>query len=158
MKLKTPRGIWALRAVTITVALVAIVAVGTIAYSAYQDYTALRSELAGGSRQATGSAVLRGSSEYVSINITVPNGGVYSLNVTLSCSYPNPNVVCQPTNVVVPPGQQGVLRFRMTVVDLSAYESSADHNINGTVAIVMQPFVSLTIVTNFGGFVSAGGP
>ena len=150
-------GIWALRGVTVAIALVVLLVVGTVAYSAYEDYSAVKAELAGGSQQAVGAAVLEGSAESVSINITVPNNGLYLLNVTLSCDYPTPNVVCQRTSVDVAPGGEGVLRFRMTVSNLSQFESSDNQVINGTVAISMTPFVGLTVGTNFGGFVKSGG-
>ena len=157
MKRKTPMGIWALRGVTVAVTLVVLLVAGTVAYSAYEDYSAVKAELAGGSQQAVGAAVLRGSTETVSINITVPNNGLYPLNVTLSCDYPTSNVVCQRTSVDVSPGGEGVLRFRMTVSDVTQFEGSDNQVINGTVAISMMPFVSLTVGTNFGGFVKTGG-
>lgn len=157
VKRKTPRGIWALRGVTIAIALIVLLVIGTVAYSAYEDYSAVRAELAGGSQQAVGAVVLRGSTETVSINITVPNSGLYPLNVTLTCNYPTSNVVCQRTSVDVAPGGEDVLRFRMVVADVSMFESSDNQIINGTVAITMAPFVGLTVGTNFGGFVKQGG-
>lgn len=157
VKQKTPRGIWVLRGITVAIVLLLILVVGTVAYSAYEDYTAVRAELAGGSQQAVGEAVLRGLTETVSINITVPNGGLYSLNVTLTCDYPTSNVVCQRTSVNVTPGGEGVLRFKMTVDNVTQFESSGDQVINGTVAISMAPFVGLTVGTDFGGFVKSGG-
>jgi hypothetical protein len=150
-------GIWALRGVTVAIALIVLLVVGSVVYSAYEDYSAVKAELAGGSQQAVGAAVLRGSTETVSINITVPNKGLYPLNVTLTCNYPTSNVVCQRTSVDVSPGGEGVLRFRMTVSDLSQFESSGNQVINGTVAIAMSPFVGLTVGTDFGGFVKTGG-
>ena len=156
MKRKTPAGIWALRGVTVVVALAVLIVIGTLAYSGYEDYQGISSELAGGSQQAVGSAVFGGSGETVSLDIAVPNRGLYPLDVTVTCSYPTSNVVCQPTKVYVPAGGQGVIHFRMTVADVSQFESSRNHVINGTVAIAMAPFVSLTIGTDFGGFVRAG--
>ena len=146
-----------MRAVTVAVALVVIIVVASVGYSAYEDYTAVRAELSGGSQQAVGRAVLQGQTETVSINITVPNSGLYSLNVTMTCSYPNSNVVCQRTTVNVPPGQQEVLHFRLVVANLAQFTSLTDHRINGTVDISMPPFVSLSIGTDFSGFVSTGG-
>jgi putative copper export protein len=158
VKPKTPRGIWALRAVTITIALVVILVVGTIGYSAYEDYSALRAELSGGSHPVSGTAVPEGvTGEKVLVNITVENRGLYSLNVTMSCTYPNSNVVCQTSGVVVPAGQTGVLHFTMTVSNLLLYQNSKDHRINGTVGISMPPFVSLKIGTDFSTFVNPGG-
>jgi hypothetical protein len=157
MKRRTPAGIWVLRGITVTVAVVVILVAGTVAYSAYEDYTAVRSELTAGPQQAVGRAIIQGSSETVSINITVPNRGLYTLNVTVSCDYPTSNVVCQPSQVSVPAGQEGVLRFKMTVADVMQFEDSGSTKINGTVAVRMEPFVSLLIGTDFGEFVSTGG-
>ena len=157
MKRRTPRGIWALRVVTIAIAIIVVLVIGSVAYSAYEDYTAIRSELAGGSSQAVGRAVLKGSSETISINITVPNRGLYALNVSMSCDYPTSNVVCSDAGVVVPAGSQGVLRFEMTVADVAQFEGSPNHSVNGTVAIQMPPFASVSVVTDFGGFVKQGG-
>ncbi len=157
MKLKTPRGIWALRAVTIVIALVVLLVVGTLAYSAYEDVTAVRSELAGGSQQAVAKAVMQGQSEIVTLNITVPNKGLYALNITVTCDYPTSNVVCQPANVVVPGGQEGVLHFKLTVANLAQFASSSNHRINGTVTAEMQPFAKISVVSDFGSFVNTGG-
>ncbi len=157
MKRRTPKGIWALRAVTITIALIVILVIGTVAYSAYEDVTAVRSELAGGSHQAVGSRVLQGSAETVSINITVPNRGLYTLSLTVTCRYPTSNVVCQPANVSIPPGQEGVLRFKMVVADINQFNAAADRTVNGTVTADMPPFVTLSVKTDFGSFVSGGG-
>ncbi len=157
VKRKTPRGVWALRGVTIVVAVIVILVVGTVAYSAYEEYTVIKDELAGGSSQAAARAVLNGNTETVSINITVPNRGLYTLNVTLTCSYPTPNVVCTPAHVSVPAGGQDVLRFVMKVVDIQQYASSQDHSIIGTIAIQMLPFASVSVATDFSGFVNTGG-
>ncbi len=157
MKLKTPRGIWALRLVTIVVLVVVLIVVGTLAYSAYEDVSAVRSELAGGSQQAVGRAVMQGPSEIVTLNITVPNRGLYALNITVTCDYPTSNVVCERTNVVVPAGQEGVLHFKLTVANLAQFVSSSDHRINGTVTAEMQPFAKISVVTDFGGFINTGG-
>jgi hypothetical protein len=157
LKRKTPAGIWALRAVTIAIALIVVLAIGTVAYSAYEDYTVVRSELAGGSNQAVALVSRQGNSETVSLNITLSNSGLYTLNVGVSCSYPTSNVVCQPSSVSVAPGQQGVLRFRMMVADLSQFESSGDKVVNGTVTVSLQPFVTLTLGTDFGSAVNGGG-
>ena len=131
--------------------------IGTVAYSSYEDYSALRADrLLGTPRQAVGREVLRGTAETVSINITVPNRGLYSLNVTITCSYPTANVVCQRTSVDVAPGSQGVLYFVMNVGNVTQFETSVDQDINGTVAISMPPFAFLTIGTDLGGFVKTG--
>jgi len=157
LKRKTPGGIWALRIVTIAIALIVVIVIGTVAYSAYEDYTVVRSELAGGSNQATALISPQGSGETVSLNINFSNKGFYTLDVSVSCAYPSSNVVCQPAEVSVAPGQQGELRFKMTVVDLSLYQGSSDKAINGTVSVSLQPLVTLKVGTDFSSAVSGGG-
>ncbi len=157
MKHKTPTGLKVIRGVSIAITLTLILVLGTVLYSAYQDWNAVKSELSGPSPQATGKAVMQGSSEIVSINITVPNKGLYALNVTVSCAAQT-NIVCSPSGVIVPAGEQRILRFRMTVVDMAQYASASNHRINGTVAISMVPFASLGIGVDLGGFVHQGGP
>ncbi len=154
---KTPGGVWALRGATIGIALLVLIVVGTIAYSAYEDYDAIRSELAGGSHPAVAHPVFQGGAETVTVDVTVANRGVYTLNVTMGCSYPTSNVVCQTGNLAVPPGQTGTLQFTIIVTNLSQYEASSSHAINGTVRVQMQPFVTLSIDTDFSGFVGSGG-
>ena len=128
---------------------------GSVVYSAYEDYSAVRPYLSG-AQGPIGSAVVQGNSEVVSLNITLPNRGVYALNVTVSCVSPGSNVVCHPASVSVPPGGQGVLRFSLSVVDLQAF-ASGNHTLNGTVSISLEPFVSLSVGANFGGLVNTGG-
>ena len=157
MKGKTQTGLKVIRAVSISITLILVLVLGTVIYSAYQDWNAVKSELSGPSPQATGKAVMQGTSEIVSINITVPNRGLYTLNVTVSCAQQS-NVVCSAAQVNVPAGEQGILRFRMTVVDIAQFASSSNHRIDGTVAIQMVPFASLGIGVDLGGFVHQGGP
>lgn len=156
MKAKTPRGIWALRAVTITITLIVLLALGAVAYSAYEDYSAVRTELGPGSGGSSGRVTMQGSSEVVSINVTIPNRGLLPLNVTVSCDTGDPNIECQTARVDIPPGQDGVLSFKMTVVNLAQFTSSNRH-INGTVAMSLEPFASLKVGVNLGGFVNTGG-
>lgn len=157
VKRKTPGGIWALRAVTIAITVIVLLVVGSIAYSAYEDYNAIRPYLGGGSQAAPGTITPQGSSAIVSFNFTIPNGGLYTLNVTVTCHPLNSDVVCAPSSVNIPPGQNGVLRFKMTVVNVQGFVSSSDRSIPGTVAISLGPFVSLSVGTDFGGFISTGG-
>lgn len=155
MKRRTPRGIWALRAVTIAITLIVVIVIGTVAYSAYEDYAGVRSEMAGSG--ASGRAVLQGTSEIISINITVPNKGLYTLNVTVTCGQLNPNISCQPSQVSVPAGQQGVLHFEMTVANVQQFVASSNHRINGTVTIALEPFAGLSIGVNLGSYVQNPG-
>lgn len=158
MKPKTPAGIWALRGVTITIAVVVLLVVGTIGYSVYKDYTAITPYLGGGSQATTGAVTQQGSSEIVSFNFTIPNRGLYALSVSVTCAPLDSNVVCEPSQVTVPPGADGVLRFRMTIVDAQQFAASSNHTIPGTVSIALEPFANVTVGTDFGGLFKTGGP
>jgi hypothetical protein len=157
MKRKTPTELKVITGVSIAISLIVILVLGTVAYSAYEDYNAVKAELTGASPQATGRAVMQGSSEIVSINITVPNKGLYTLNVSVTCP-PQANVVCSPSKVSVPAGEQGMLRFRMTVVDLAKFVSSNNHRIDGTLAIKMVPLASLDIGVTWAASFRKGDP
>ena len=135
-----------------------VLVVGTVAYSAYEDYSAVKPEFTAGSGQAVAGATQSGNTAVVSINFTVPNAGLYPLNVTLTCDNSNPYVVCTPGHVSVPPGQQQVLRFKMKITDIQAYLASSDRRINGTVSMGLEPLVSLSVATDLSGLVRVGGP
>lgn len=155
MKRRTPKGIWALRGVTIAIALIVLLVIGTVAYSAYEDFEGVRSEVASGSHIAVGSVNYDQATgaETVNLNITVPNNGLYSLNVTVTCSSANVEVSCQRAQTVVPPGQQEVLHFVLGVANVGQFLSSGDHQVNGTVDFGLVPFASLSIGVNFTSFV-----
>ena len=156
MKRKTPAGVWALRGVTVAVAVVVIVVVGTVAYSAYEDYTGIRSSLAGGANQAPVTITgFSNGSESVVVEVPIPNRGLYTLNVSLSCTYPTSNVVCTPGSVSVPPGGEETLHFVMFVANAQQFLGSSNRTINGTVAIAMEPFATVSAVTDLGGFVES---
>jgi hypothetical protein len=154
LKRRTPRGIWALRGVTAAVATIVIVVVASVAYSGFEDFQGVRSELASGSHvpvsasydQATGT-------ETVSLNITVPNRGLYPLNVTVTCSSASSDVSCQRAQAFVPAGGQQVLHFSLSVRDVPQFLSSQDHSISGTVFIGLVPFATLSVGVNFTSFV-----
>ena len=66
-----------LRAVSLAILLVSVVAVSTVAYSAYQEYVDLSSTAKG--PRLTASATLLGDSVEFKANGTVPNGGLYPI-------------------------------------------------------------------------------
>ncbi len=157
MKPRTPTGSKVLRTVSITISLISFLVLGTVVYSAYTDYKAVQTEFGGTSGQRpTLKITMRGVAEVFSLNVTVPNKGVYALTVSLSCDIPSPNIICAPATVTVPAGQEKVLRFQMTINDYSQYLASGNKRINGTVGIEMLPFVTLSIGTDLGSLASQG--
>jgi hypothetical protein len=155
LKRRTPGGVWALRGVTAAITLIVLIVVATVAYSAYEDYSGIRSGVASGNSLIAGSAVYNETSgaEIISFNVTVPNRGLYSVNVTIDCSSSNSAVACQRASASIPPGQSQMLRFVMTVSDVQQFLASSDHQINGTVDLGLEPFASLSVGVNFTSFV-----
>jgi uncharacterized repeat protein (TIGR01451 family) len=157
LKRRTPKGIWALRAVTASVAIIVLVVVGALAYSAYEDYSAVRPYISNPQHPA-GTASTQGTTGVITFNVTIPNRGVFALNVTVSCDSPPVGVTCQRASVNVAPGQQQVLLFTMTIANVQQFAAQSNHTINGTISMELAPFATLTATVNFGGIIQSGGP
>lgn len=157
MKGKTPRGIWALRGVTIAIALVVLFVVAGVAYSAYEDYSAVKPYISNPQHPAA-TATVQGTTGTITFNVTIPNRGLFNLNVTVSCASPPPGVTCQRASVNVPPGGEQNLVFVMTIANVQQFAAQPNHAINGTVAMGLVPFAALTVDVNFGGLIQSGGP
>ncbi|MDG6985127.1 MAG: hypothetical protein JRM73_00065 [Nitrososphaerota archaeon] len=159
MKPKTPGGIWALRGISVLIALVVIGAILAVGFSAYQDYSGIKSEISSGNKPVSGIAVYNVTSgvETVSFNVTVPNRGLLMLNVTMSCSTSSAYVSCRSAQAEIPPGGEGALHFVMTVTDVKQFLSSTNRQVNGTIAMSLVPFVSLSIGLNFTKYVQLPG-
>jgi hypothetical protein len=156
MKRKTPAGIRVLRVISIAITIVVMLLIGSVVYSAYEDYSGVTRDFgSSGSGQVT--AVQQGTAELVSLNVTIPNKGLFTLNVTVTCTDQNPNIACDRATVSVPPGGQDVLRFHMTIKDVAAYQASADHRINGTVTVELVPYTSLSVGVDLASLVNQGG-
>ena len=157
MKRRTPRGIWALRTVTVAIILVVVFVVAGVGYSAYEDFSAVRPYISNPQHPA-GTASLQGTTGVVTFNVTIPNRGLFALNVTVSCDSPPAGVTCQRASVSVPPGEEQTLVFVMTVTNVQEYVAQPNNAINGTVSIGLVPFVTLSATVNFGGVFQSGGP
>jgi hypothetical protein len=157
MKVKTPRGLKIIRTVTIVITLVVLAVVGSVIYSAYQGYNVALNEFKGG-QGITSTTSQQGLAQVATVNVTIPNKGLYDLNVTISCPSPQQgsNAYCQSGTMVVPPGQQGVLTFHVVVQDLSAF-LGGNREINATVSIALVPYASLSFVVNLGNYLKQGG-
>ena len=156
VKRKTPKGVWALRGVTVTIAVIVILVVAAVAYSAYEDYSAVRPYISDPQHPA-GSSSLQGTTGIITFNVTIPNRGLLALNVTVSCDSPPAGVSCQRASVEVAPGQQKVLLFTMSVANVQQFAAQPNHVINGTVSIGLVPFTTLSATVNFGGIIQSGG-
>ena len=156
MKRRTPPGVWALRLVTAAIALVVLFAVAGVAYSAYEDYSAVKPYISNPQHPA-GTATIQGSTGTITFNVTIPNRGLFDLNVTVACDSPPAGVACQRASVSVPPGQEGRLVFTLTIADVQQFAAQPDHVINGTVSLGLVPFATLTATVDFGGIIQPGG-
>lgn len=157
MKPSTPNGIKALRAVSIAVTLISLAVIGSVLYSAYIDYSAVRNEFGAGSTARPSVHILvQGTDRVVTLNFTVNNRGFYPLDVSLSCLGPTPNIVCYPATVSVPAGQQRMLIFQFTVGNYIQYTTPGSLHINGTIGVMMGPFADLKIGTDFGSLAAGG--
>ena len=145
-----------LRIVSIALTIMVVLVIGSIGYSAYMDYQGVADELhTAPNSLASGTVTTEGQSGVVSINITIPNKGMYTLDVSVSCSSSDPNVVCQQASVSIPPGQSDTLRFRMTLVNYTEFLQS-DMNVRGNVTIQLEPMASLSVGVNLGSLIRQG--
>lgn len=133
------------------ITVVVLLVIATIAYSAYQDYTAVRSELGGGGSGITAAGAFSQTtgSESISFSVTVPNRGMYAIDVSVSCTSASPDVICQTASLEVLPGQTQKLNFTMTVNNVVQFVNSGGSPINGTVTLGLKPFASISVRANF---------
>jgi hypothetical protein len=146
-----------LRAASLVITVVSLVAFSTIAYSFYEDVTGVVGALGSGSQtpSITSSTVVQGTSATIYVNATIPNRGLYPLAVGLTCLPSNGSVTvtCADATVTVPPGQEQTLHFAMNLQNLNP---SGPNNISvaANVTLAIEPFVTFVISTRF---VSGGG-
>ncbi len=142
----------ALRAVSLVLTLVSVVAFSTIAYSAYADVQGVTGIFGGtGSSAVTTRSVTNGSGTTVIISVALPNKGLYPLMVGVSCQPSNGSVrfTCRNASVTVQPGLEGVLNFSVTFQNLTQSELSG-LQAPAKVQMALQPFAELDLTVNLG--------
>jgi hypothetical protein len=137
-----------LRAVSLVILLVSVVAFSTIVYSAYVDYNGVVGAV--GTSQATPAVsvktVVEGTTTSVYLNITLPNDGLYDIRIGLSClTNTSSDVTCSDASVVIPPGEEQTLRFTMTAENQQGVLPSG---VKGNLSLSLVPFASLNLVVN----------
>ncbi len=146
-----------LRAVSLAITLVSLVAFSSIAYSAYADYNATVGALKPGSQ---GSAiavrtVTAGDTVTLYVNVTVPNRGLYTIGVGLSCVPGGAlKVACSNAEVSIPPGATQVLQFMAVASNVSSPQQLAP--LKGNLSLSLSSFASLSIVVDLGSMVAGG--
>jgi len=146
-----------LRAVALAITLVSVVTSAAVVYSAYADVSNVLTVSQKGSPAITAVTLVRGNSATVFVNASISNGGLLPLEVSLSCQALQPNVTCTPGSVSVAPGRSAVLKFQMTVADVTQISSATGLHVNGTLKASLVPFASLSVSTDFGSLYTAGG-
>ena len=137
-----------LRAASLVITLVSIVAFTTVAYSFYTDVTAVVGALgSSNSKGVSTSTVVNGTTAIVSVNATVPNPGLYPVSVSIFCLPSNGtvHVTCSNSGVTVPPGTSQTLRFTMALSNLSSTAPNR-FTIDGNISLSLVPFGSVSIV------------
>jgi len=132
---------------------------GTVAYSAYEDYRGVTTlfDAGSGRKLITVERTIQGQMVTVTLNATVPNQGLFTIEVDVSCTgQVNPNIVCTPASVTVPPGQRGTLTFQFVVKDVTKIPTGVPFHLNGTTSVAMVPVASITVGADFGAFVTGG--
>ena len=139
-----------LRAVSIIISLVSIVAFSTLAYSVYADYEGVVNVFGGhGGSPVASETVVNGSDVTQMLNFTVPNKGLYPITVSLSCSGAvTAKVTCDNATATVPPGGSGVLAFAITLHNATSGGASLP-SVPGTLALSISPFATLRLSFDF---------
>lgn len=147
-----------LRAVALAITVVSVVTFVAVGYSAYSDVSGVQNVSQSGSHAVTARTVTQGNSATVYINATIANGGLLPLMVSLSCQGSQPGVSCTTGSVTVSPGENGTLRFQMTVANVSQFGSNLSGlHVNGTLMGELIPFASISVTFDLGSLLGSGG-
>ena len=148
----------ALTGISLAVAIIVLLVVGTVGYSLYSDYNGIVGNLHQGGQGIQAGQTTVGSAERVTLNVTIPNKGMYTLSVAVACDPGQKfEIVCDPGSVSIAPGQQQVLRFAMTIGQFAQYQDSSDRRINGTLTVGLAPFLSFTVHVDLASLAGQGG-
>lgn len=142
-----------LRAVSLLITLIAVLALVTITYSAYQDTAANFAGASQGKGQTfhVGSPVVSGDTATTEVNMTIRNGGLYPLGITAACNLGNQtNVTCSNLGGSVSPGQTKTFHYYITTHNLMQSGGSIRlPQLN--VTLTLTPFASLGFTVNLAG-------
>lgn len=154
MKTRSRRAELAIHGVSIAVAVIVVFSFASVFYSAYADYRGISNSVSSPEYHHI-ARTMNGSAETITVSLTIPNNGLYSITVSAACPEPDAegNITCRSSPVTVPAGQQRVLTFVMTVKDLALFENSLSQQVNGTVSIQLAPFASMTVTYGLGNLV-----
>ena len=145
-----------LRAVSAAIAVVAIVSLFSVGYSAYRDSGTLIA-LSDGSKSLSEETVMSAAGATVYFNATVPNGGLLPLEVTFACSTSEPGVTCTTGSVTVQPGEQGLLSFSLLISNYTQFRAEQSSlPLDGNFTFALIPFASMQAKVNIGSLTTGG--
>jgi hypothetical protein len=148
-----------LRAVSLVLTVVGLVAASTLLYSGYQDLTGVLSGLSqgpGGHVSAT--TVVQGPTTMILLNVTVPNHGLYPLVVGLTCVSSNGTIVvsCNNASVSIPPGSSETIHLVMTLENTNQTQVQS-FRVQGNLSLTLRPFASFSVLFPFVSTSQGGG-
>jgi hypothetical protein len=139
------------------------VTVATITYSAYQDVSGVVAAVRGQAQGSPGTLQTKvsGNTAQWDLNFSVPNGGLYPLQLEMSCA---PQTVlpvsCNDIRATVSPGQVQRISFIISVSSISGLKSAiangASLHLNTTASASIEPFATLTASFDLGSVLSGG--
>lgn len=148
-----------LRAASLAIVLVSLVALSTIVYSIYTDYNGAIGVVGKNQAAPTVSAktVVQGMTAKTYLNVTIPNRGLYTIRVVLSClSNISSGVTCANASVTVPPGGEQTLHFVLTTQDFDQ-QGAVPAGVKANLSLSLIPFASLNIVVDLSSLVEENG-
>lgn len=147
-----------LRAVSLSIAVVAIISIAALAYSGYSEFGTVVGVANGSATGVSERTVVSGSTAVVYINATITNNGLLPIGLGFVCGNNQEGVDCFPGSVVVQPGDQGVLGFHLVVDNYTRFQSGGENlEVNGNFTFALIPFATMQVSTNLGSAVNFGG-
>ena len=141
------------------ITLVTLVAVGSVAYSASQDYQGIAGSF--GSRQGPAlhvGIIQVGLGAVAWVNASILNKGLYPIQVSFSCDQPQPqNVTCTAREVIIAPGSNDDFDVKIVVPDLAAFTAGVTPHIPGNLTLRLDPFASMSLRVDLGSILVQGG-
>ena len=149
----------AFRAASMAITLVSIVAVSTIAYSAFEDFDGVVRVFSHppGSGTIQVRVVQQGAGATAYVNVSVANGGLYPLHLSFLClPPPGQGVSCTSSDVNIVPRSSGTFGFVVTVANVSMLQPGSGLRVGGSMGMALEPFASMTISVDFSSALTQG--
>jgi hypothetical protein len=138
-----------LRAVSLVITLISILTFVTLAYSGYEDVAPLVQGASGGPPPiAVSPPQSNGQTSTIFVNVTLHNGGLYPIGVSIACSSQTNGTSCSDVAASVVPGQTQVIHFSVTTQNSNLGQGGSFPNIIVSVQLSLVPFLTLSVTIN----------